>query len=77
MFDPAWLEGVAAVGVTAGASAPETLVQETIRRLKQHRSVTVETLDGVQENVHFKLPAELADVPRPKDAIDVWAVEPA
>ena len=42
MFDPAWLEGVAAVGVTAGASAPETLVQETIRRLKQHRSVTVE-----------------------------------
>ncbi|MEQ1929815.1 MAG: 4-hydroxy-3-methylbut-2-enyl diphosphate reductase [Parvularculaceae bacterium] len=77
MFDPAWLEGVAAVGVTAGASAPETLVQETIRRLKQHRSVTVETLDGVQENVHFKLPAELADVPRPKDAMDVWAVEPA
>jgi 4-hydroxy-3-methylbut-2-enyl diphosphate reductase len=77
MFDPAWLEGVSAVGVTAGASAPETLVQETIRRLKDYRTVTVEALEGVQENVHFKLPAELADVPRPKDAMDAWATEPA
>ncbi len=77
MLDPAWLNGVGTIGITAGASAPETLVQETIRRLKKYRSVTVETLDGVQENVHFKLPVELADVPRPKDAMDVWAVEPA
>jgi 4-hydroxy-3-methylbut-2-enyl diphosphate reductase len=37
----------------------------------------VETLDGVEENVHFKLPRELADVPRPKDARDVWAAENA
>ncbi len=77
MFDPVWLNGASTVGITAGASAPETLVQETIRRLKKYRTVTVETLDGVQENVHFKLPAELAEVPRPKDAMDVWAVEPA
>ncbi|NWG72521.1 MAG: 4-hydroxy-3-methylbut-2-enyl diphosphate reductase [Parvularculaceae bacterium] len=77
MFDPAWLNGAETIGITAGASAPETLVQETIRRLKMYRTVSVETLDGVQENVHFKLPAELADVPRPKDAMDVWAVEPA
>jgi 4-hydroxy-3-methylbut-2-enyl diphosphate reductase len=77
MLDPAWLEGVETVGITAGASAPETLVQETIRRLKEYRRVSVETLDGVEENVHFKLPAELANVPRPKDAMDVWAVEPA
>jgi 4-hydroxy-3-methylbut-2-enyl diphosphate reductase len=77
MLDPVWLNGVSTVGITAGASAPETLVQETIRRLKKHRQVSVETLEGVQENVHFKLPAELADVARPKDAMDVWAVEPA
>ncbi|MGF1544142.1 MAG: 4-hydroxy-3-methylbut-2-enyl diphosphate reductase [Parvularculaceae bacterium] len=75
MFDPAWLEGVKSVGVTAGASAPETLVQETIAKLRACRDVTVETLDGVEENVHFKLPAELAEVPRPKDAMDAWAVD--
>jgi 4-hydroxy-3-methylbut-2-enyl diphosphate reductase len=77
MLDLAWLEGVKTVGVTAGASAPETLVQETIAKLRSIRNVSVETLDGVRENVHFKLPAELADVPRPKDAMDAWAVEPA
>lgn len=72
MFDPAWLEGVSTVGVTAGASAPETLVQETIERLRAERRVTVTTLDGVEENVHFKLPPELADVPRPANAMEVW-----
>jgi 4-hydroxy-3-methylbut-2-enyl diphosphate reductase len=75
MLDPHWLEGVQRVGVTAGASAPETLVQETISRMRNYRTLTVETLDGVEENVHFKLPKELADVPRPKDAMDVWATE--
>ncbi|MEL7491247.1 MAG: 4-hydroxy-3-methylbut-2-enyl diphosphate reductase [Pseudomonadota bacterium] len=75
MFDPAWLEGVETVGVTAGASAPETLVQETISRLREYRDVTVEKLDGVEENVKFKLPQELADVPRPKDAMETWATE--
>jgi 4-hydroxy-3-methylbut-2-enyl diphosphate reductase len=64
-------------GVTAGASAPETLVQEAIARMRGFRALTVETLDGVEENVHFKLPRELADVPRPKDAMDVWATETA
>ncbi|MCK5748911.1 MAG: 4-hydroxy-3-methylbut-2-enyl diphosphate reductase, partial [Oricola sp.] len=77
MFDPAWLEGVATVGLTAGASAPETLVQNTISRIKQYCDVTVETLDGVEENIHFKLPKELADVERPKDAMKAWAVTTA
>ena len=77
MFDPAWLDGVETIGLTAGASAPETLVQETITRLKKYRDVTVETLDGVEENVHFKLPQELADTPRPKDAMEAWAVSNA
>ena len=74
MFDPAWLEGIETVGVTAGASAPESLVQDTIGRLRNYRNVDVETLDGVEENIHFKLPRELADVPRPKDAMKAWAV---
>ncbi|WP_375203237.1 4-hydroxy-3-methylbut-2-enyl diphosphate reductase [Hyphococcus sp.] len=72
MFDPAWLENVATIGLTAGASAPETLVQETIERLRNYCDVTVDILDGVEENVHFKLPRELADVPRPKDAMEAW-----
>ena len=75
MFDPAWLtETVKTVGVTAGASAPEKLVQETIERLKNYREVSVETLDGVEENIHFKLQRELSDVPRSEDAMKAWAV---
>ncbi len=77
MFDPSWLEGIERVGLTAGASAPETLVQETISRIRNYCTVTVEKLDGVEENVHFKLPKELADVPRPKDAMEAWAVSSA
>lgn len=77
MFDPAWLNDVKTVGLTAGASAPETLVQDTIARLRNYRTITVETLDGVEENIHFKLPRELAEVPRPQDAMKSWAVETA
>ncbi len=74
-FDPDWLTGVGRVGVTAGASAPETLVQQLIDRLRDYRDITVEKLDGVEENVHFKLPAELADVPRPEAAMKAWFPE--
>ena len=73
----AWFDGVATVGVTAGASAPESLVQDTIDRLRQFRTVTVAALDGVEENVHFKLPAELAEVPRPEAAMKAWGYENA
>jgi len=75
MFEAKWLEGVETVGVTAGASAPETLVQDTIKRLAEHRSLSVEKLDGVEENVHFKLPKELADTPRPETAVKAWMPE--
>lgn len=77
MLEPSWLDGIATVGVTAGASAPETLVQETIKRIRELRTLTVEMLDGVEENIHFKLPKELAEVPRSKDAMDAWATENA
>jgi 4-hydroxy-3-methylbut-2-enyl diphosphate reductase len=58
-LDPVWVKGKARVGVTAGASAPEDLVQELIERLKQIEPVEVSVLPGVEENVHFRLPLAL------------------
>ena len=58
-LDPAWLGGVRTVGITAGASAPESLVQGLIDRLRDMFDVTVTTLGGIEENVIFKLPREL------------------
>jgi len=60
-LDPRWLKGAEAVGITAGASAPEELVQELIARLRDFDDIEVDMLDGIQENVQFKLPAELRD----------------
>lgn len=59
--DPAWLTGIESVGVTAGASAPETLVQDLIAWLGERFDMTLETLDGIEENIHFRLPSELID----------------
>ena len=61
-LDAKWLEGVASVGVTAGASAPEALVQDLIGRLRTFGKIDVEVLDGIEENVYFKLPEELREV---------------
>ncbi|MGV7208951.1 4-hydroxy-3-methylbut-2-enyl diphosphate reductase [Oxalobacteraceae bacterium A2-2] len=58
-IDPAWLEGKLRVGVTAGASAPEVLVQAVIDRLKSYGARSVRALDGVQEAVTFPLPKGL------------------
>jgi len=57
---PEWLEGRKRVGVTAGASAPEVLVQEVIERLRTLGAVRVVQLEGIQENVTFPLPKALA-----------------
>jgi len=59
-LDPAWLAGAATVGVTAGASAPEVLVQGVIDRLAETFDVTVEEDDTARETVSFKLPRVLA-----------------
>uniref|UniRef100_UPI00165AC385 4-hydroxy-3-methylbut-2-enyl diphosphate reductase n=1 Tax=Siccirubricoccus phaeus TaxID=2595053 RepID=UPI00165AC385 len=56
---PEWLEGVATIGLTAGASAPETLVQEVIAALGRLGPVEVSTLPGIIEDVQFKLPVAL------------------
>jgi 4-hydroxy-3-methylbut-2-enyl diphosphate reductase len=58
-LEPAWLDGVTRVGVTAGASAPEQLVQELIERLGGFGEISVEELRGAEEHMQFKLPREL------------------
>ena len=63
-FDPSWLDGVNIVGVSAGASAPEELIQEVIERLSYFCDVKLKKLDGVEENITFKLPRELIDAER-------------
>jgi len=55
-----WLDGVRRVGVTAGASAPEVLVDEVVARLKALGAASVRQLDGITEHVAFTLPRELA-----------------
>jgi 4-hydroxy-3-methylbut-2-enyl diphosphate reductase len=60
--DPAWLRGADVVGLTAGASAPEVLVQDVIEALKRVGPVEVSVLSGIEENITFRLPAELATV---------------
>lgn len=59
-IDPAWLEGRLRIGVTAGASAPEVLVQAVIDRLKAYGAKSVRPLEGVEENVTFPLPKGLS-----------------
>ena len=58
-IDAAWLGADARVGVTAGASAPEVLVNGVVERIRALGASSVETLDGVAENVNFALPKEL------------------
>jgi 4-hydroxy-3-methylbut-2-enyl diphosphate reductase len=59
VLDPSWFMGVSTVGLTAGASAPEELVQSVIEALRNIAPVTVETLDGIEEKVEFRLPPAL------------------
>jgi 4-hydroxy-3-methylbut-2-enyl diphosphate reductase len=58
-IDGAWLAGKAHIGVTAGASAPEVLVNGVVERLRALGAGSIETLSGVEENVNFPLPKEL------------------
>ena len=59
MIDPAWLTDASAVGGTAGASAPELLVEKVIDTLRQRGVATVRDLEGREENVTFSLPKAL------------------
>jgi len=62
-LDPAWIAGRARVGVTAGASAPEVLVEEVIARLRSLGAASVRQLEGVEENVVFPMPKGLHAAP--------------
>ena len=59
-LQPEWLEGKRRIGISAGASAPEVLVQELVQRLKGVGVKSVRNLDGVQETVAFPLPKGLS-----------------
>jgi len=58
-IDPVWLDGLVRVGVTAGASAPESLVRGVIQRLRECGGETVNELAGIPETIEFALPKEL------------------
>jgi len=58
-IDPLWLRGIKGVGITAGASAPEILVQEVVAFLKDQGATDVEELSVIEEHVQFQLPKEL------------------
>src|SRR3954466_3692646 len=58
-LNPEWLKGARAVGITAGASAPEVLVDDVIEALRRIGPVAVSVLPGREENIEFRLPAEL------------------
>ena len=58
-LQPQWLEGRARVGLTAGASAPEVLVQEVIERIRALGAVAVRRMNGIEETIKFPLPKGL------------------
>ena len=55
------LEGIASMGITAGASAPEVLINEVIDAFKERFDVTVEKVETAVENVEFKVPRVLRE----------------
>jgi 4-hydroxy-3-methylbut-2-enyl diphosphate reductase len=63
---PEWVRDAEVVGITAGASAPEVLVDDVIDTLRRFGPVEVTTLDGREEHIEFRLPAELLDVKTPE-----------
>jgi len=60
-LDPAWVRGAQVVGITAGASAPEAMVEDVLEALRRLGPIEVSTMEGKEEHAEFRLPAELAD----------------
>jgi 4-hydroxy-3-methylbut-2-enyl diphosphate reductase len=68
-LNPDWFDAIASVGITAGASAPEHLVQGVVEAIGKIRRIEVKAMDGEVENTRFKLPAEVNEpILRPKRA---------
>ncbi len=66
-IDPAWLQTAGSIGITAGASTPETLVAQLVEYLRSRGFTEVQILESVPENVHFALPSELEKVTAPRN----------
>jgi 4-hydroxy-3-methylbut-2-enyl diphosphate reductase len=64
-IDPVWLDGVSTVAVTAGASAPEVLVEDVVAYLKERGYGSVEEVEVMPENVRFGLPPEIVQAIQP------------
>lgn len=62
LIDDSWMAGVKTLGITAGASAPEILIEEVIEKLKAKYNIEVSSIKGVEENVKFKIPKELENI---------------
>ncbi|MEP2737025.1 MAG: 4-hydroxy-3-methylbut-2-enyl diphosphate reductase [Erythrobacter sp.] len=60
-IDPAWLDGISTLGLTAGASAPEKLVREVVDKIGEWRDVTEHTIMAAEEKMVFKLPRQLTE----------------
>ena len=58
-IDPAWFEGVTTVGITSGASAPESLVTRVVEYFRELGVTEIDSHELVDENVHFQLPMQL------------------
>ncbi|HTT78260.1 MAG TPA: 4-hydroxy-3-methylbut-2-enyl diphosphate reductase [Stellaceae bacterium] len=67
-LDPRWLKDAGSVGITAGASAPDVLVEALVEKLRETTDIELEVLPGVTENVRFRMPAQLNDSPRGEPA---------
>ena len=63
-INPEWLRGKETIGITAGASTPEELVQDLVENLRKYAELEISTMDGTEENVHFPLPVSLQKVRR-------------
>jgi 4-hydroxy-3-methylbut-2-enyl diphosphate reductase len=68
-INPAWLKGARAIGITAGASAPEVLVEEVVAYLKTYGTAEVEDLTVIEEDVEFLLPKELITIAPPSKSV--------
>jgi 4-hydroxy-3-methylbut-2-enyl diphosphate reductase len=60
-LDPAWVRDAKVVGITAGASAPEAMVEHVVNALRALTEVDISTMDGRDEHVEFRLPVELSE----------------
>ena len=72
-INPVWLKDVKAVGITAGASAPEVLVTEVVSYLKTYGAAEVEELTVIEEDVEFLLPKELITIESSKKTVGIQA----